>query len=130
MLPEHQASGLKLYLNNVAGFIDMYGPSWIEIIIFSLSVHATNRTLFFIIPGFIGDNFYVQCVMQADEKVDVAEELTMDETDCLTIAQSSVQVNMDSLRFAVSIYTYLVTSFTYYTPSCQIISFCPLSMHL
>ncbi|XP_021860897.1 uncharacterized protein [Spinacia oleracea] len=43
--------------------------------------------------------------VKADEKVDVAEELTMDETDCLTIAQSSVQVNMDSLRFAVSRYT-------------------------
>uniref|UniRef100_A0A803M0X5 DNA annealing helicase and endonuclease ZRANB3 n=1 Tax=Chenopodium quinoa TaxID=63459 RepID=A0A803M0X5_CHEQI len=42
--------------------------------------------------------------VKTDEMVEVTQELTK-ENDCLTISQSFVQVNMDSLRFAVSQYT-------------------------
>uniref|UniRef100_A0A803L9E9 DNA annealing helicase and endonuclease ZRANB3 n=1 Tax=Chenopodium quinoa TaxID=63459 RepID=A0A803L9E9_CHEQI len=42
--------------------------------------------------------------VKTDETVKVTQELTK-ENDCLAISQSFVQVNMDSLRFAVSQYT-------------------------
>ncbi|XP_048500280.1 uncharacterized protein LOC104893980 isoform X3 [Beta vulgaris subsp. vulgaris] len=43
--------------------------------------------------------------VKADDIIDMAQNITIEKPHCLTVAQSFVQVNMDSLRFAVSQYT-------------------------
>lgn len=58
--------------------------------------------------------------MQADDIIDMAQNITIEKPHCLTVAQSFVQVNMDSLRFAVSIYSYIITLFQYYVHCYQI----------
>ena len=57
---------------------------------------------------FIRDKSQLWCAMQADENSDKMDDLTKDNPDCLTLPQSSVKVNVDSLRFVVNIYPYSV----------------------
>ncbi|XP_057517108.1 uncharacterized protein LOC130798224 [Amaranthus tricolor] len=51
--------------------------------------------------------------VKADENSDKMDDLTKDNPDCLTLPQSSVKVNVDSLRFVVSQYTGRVHLCTY-----------------